>query len=104
MNVGVDIVEISRFAGRDMQYIKSFLTPRETEIFLMFKTKKGKEEYLASRFAAKEAIFKATGDSSYLSYSVLNRGDGSPYIYGHPELKISISHDGGLAIAVVINT
>jgi holo-[acyl-carrier protein] synthase len=79
-----------------------FLTPAEQEEFHARKSAHRKTEYLGGRFAAKEAIFKATGDQMFLSYSVLTEVSGKPYVKDHPELDVSISHDGGFAIAAVL--
>lgn len=102
LDIGIDIVSISRFHGKDAGFAKSFLTPSELLVFSSFSQKKSKEAYLASRWASKEAIFKATQDKDFLKYSILNDSSGKPYIEGHPEMKISISHDGDAAIAIVI--
>ena len=98
--IGIDIVEISRISLRDA-FVRKVLTPMEQEEYLQRTTEKQKKEYLAGRFAAKEAIFKATQDPAWLSFSVLNKENGQPYVYGRPDLQISISHDGGIAAAVV---
>lgn len=98
--IGVDIVDLSRI-HEDEAFIRRILTAEELEELAGRKTSSRRIEYIGGRFAAKEAIFKATGDRSYLSWAVLNDETGKPYVNGHPELSISISHDGGLAIAAV---
>jgi len=62
---------------------------------------------LAARFAAKEAVRKALGDLRLPFHAVEVRTavDGAPllYLHGEPaELACSLSHDGGLAMAVVV--
>ena len=64
-------------------------------------TLKQKKEYLAGRFASKEAIFKATQDINYLDYAILHGPNGVPYVLHHPEIQISISHSRTIAIAFV---
>ena len=98
--IGIDIVQISRVELKDA-FIKLVLTPEEQTELLSRHTEAGKKEYLAGRFAVKEAIFKATQDQNYLKYACLNSGNGKPYIKDHPEIDVSISHDGGIAAAVV---
>jgi holo-[acyl-carrier protein] synthase len=98
--VGIDIVEINRVKLFE-SFIKYVLTPDEQEELLTRHTDTAKKEYLAGRFAVKEAIFKATQDQSYLNYACLNAKNGKPYIKDHPEIDVSISHDGDIAIGIV---
>lgn len=101
MNVGIDIVKISRFENKDIHFIKRVLTEKELLVYNNLLEEK-KAQYLASRWACKEAIFKANKDEHYLSYSILNKDNGEPYVDGHEEIKISISHDGEYAVASVL--
>lgn len=99
--IGVDIVHITRIK-LDESFVTFILSKLELEEFNSIKLEKRKKEYLAGRFASKEAIFKATQDPEYLKYSILYKENGQPYVVGHPEINISISHDGEYAIAFVI--
>lgn len=101
--VGIDLVEIARISLKDT-FVHYILTEDELTVFNEIRTENRKKEYLAGRFAAKEAIFKASQDREYLSYSILNKENGMPYVKDHPEMNISISHDGGMAVAVVMIT
>lgn len=101
MNVGIDIVKISRFENKDIHFIKRVLTEKELLVYNNLIEEK-KTQYLASRWACKEAIFKANKDEHYLSYSILNKENGEPYVDDHEEIKISISHDGEYAVASVL--
>lgn len=98
--IGIDIVEIDRIK-LGSAFIKHILTPDEQQELSSRHNEYAKKEYIAGRFAAKEAIFKATQDQTYLNYSCLNEKSGKPYIKDHPEIEISISHDGGIATAIV---
>jgi holo-[acyl-carrier protein] synthase len=98
--IGIDIVDISRIQLRD-SFIRHVLTEYEQNEYNAKTTENRKKEYLAGRFAAKEAIFKATQDPAYLQYSILNKKNGMPYVKDHPEILVSISHDGGIAAAIV---
>ena len=99
--IGVDILDLSRIQLKD-SFIQHVLTEEEREIFSSLKNEDRKIEFLGSRFSGKEAIFKATQDPHYLSYSILNDESGKPYVKDHPEIEISLSHDGGMAIAMVL--
>lgn len=98
--VGVDIVHLKRIKLEE-SFINKILTKEELEEFNLIKLDKRRIEYLGGRFAVKEAIFKATQDINYLSYSCLNKDNRQPYILNHPEIEVSISHDGEYVIAVV---
>ncbi len=102
-DIGIDITSINRFVDFKPNYIDRILTIEEKQIFNSLSNEK-KATFLATRWAAKEAIFKATQDNKYLSYSILNDENGKPYILNHQELKISISHEDNLVIAIVIKT
>ena len=97
MQIGTDIVHITRFAKtlEDSGQAERVFAPEEmTE----------SQETMAGKFAAKEAYFKAKqkkGD--WRSIMVLSRADGAPYLVcGEQNVSLSISHDGEYAIAVVL--
>lgn len=98
--IGVDIVEIeqNRLSPSFVSYI---LTAEEQEEYNALPAEKQKKEYLAGRFASKEAIFKATQDINYLDYAILHGPNGAPYVLNHPEIQISISHSRTIAIAFI---
>ena len=104
MAVGVDLCKISRIS-LDERFIDFVLSDKEKEA--MNKRVK-KEEYLASRFAAKEAFLKANhkglGEIKMNEIEVLNYENGVPYIvYSNIVYEnVSISHEDEYAIAVVI--
>jgi len=98
---GVDIVDLSRIPLSEA-FIHRILTEEEISQYRMRKNDSRRREFLGGRFACKEAIFKATGDKEYLSYSILNDESGKPYVLDHPEMEVSISHDAGIAIAVIL--
>ena len=58
--IGVDIVKISRFENKSEKFISRVYSKREIEE-LNLKNGQNKSEYLASRFASKEAYLKASG-------------------------------------------
>lgn len=98
--VGIDIVAVSRIE-KQMQNAR-FLHRVFTENELAHaKT----AESLAGIFAAKEAYFKAVGSGIKLpltALEVLHRESGRPYFRDKPNTDLSISHDGGFAVAAVI--
>ncbi|MDY4787704.1 MAG: holo-ACP synthase [Bacilli bacterium] len=97
--IGVDIVLISRFKEKQEKFAQFILTEKE---YFLYKKSLDKLSFLAGRFAAKEALFKAfKGKYSLLDFEILNAVSGEP-ISNHG--LISISHDGDYAIAYAINT
>ena len=111
VGVGIDVCDVSRFAevvGRRPGLVKRLFTSTEAE---------RPTASLAARFAAKEALAKALGAPSGLSWldaEVETDQDGKPSfritgtVAGRAaELKIarihlSLSHDAGIASAFVI--
>jgi len=56
--IGTDIVRIQRLTD---PLIKKILSESEFKIYLSFSSEKRKKEFAAGRFAAKEALIKASG-------------------------------------------
>lgn len=113
--IGVDIVNISRMKKISEFTIKGIFNKKEIESANAFKNEKAKAEYLAGRFASKEALSKALGIAfTKLKPSeivVTNLDSGQPVLHlegqskkNFPNLKceVSISHDDPCAIAVVL--
>ena len=99
--IGTDIVYLPRIQN-DSAFSRYVLTEDELKEYRARRTERRKTEYIGGRFAAKEAIFKATQDPDYLKYSILNDEKGRPYVKDHPEIQISLSHDGDYAVAFVV--
>ncbi len=98
MEIGVDIVDHSRV---NLKIAKKILTKKELEQFNKIQNTNSKIEYLASRFAAKEAIIKATNKKySFLDIEVLRTKD-KP-IVNIENLKLSISHEKNYSVAFCI--
>lgn len=104
--LGVDIVYIPRIADIlerfNFAFIQKILTERE-------QNRKITPEYLAGRWACKEAIAKALGngfgsDLRILDIQILNGESGKPFVvlYGQnrEDIHVSISHDKDYAIAI----
>jgi holo-[acyl-carrier protein] synthase len=94
--IGCDIVKISRFKNNLIKLADNILSVREMEEFDLTSNK---IQYLAGRWAAKEAIFKATG---HKRMTILNKSNGAPYVLDNPDIQISISHEKEYAIAFAL--
>lgn len=98
--IGVDIVSLNRI---HLKIASKILSPLEKEVFGVINNKERKIEYLAGRFAAKEAYFKASNTKeTFVSISVLNDDAGKPYIKDKKEVNLSISHEKDYLIAFVV--
>jgi holo-[acyl-carrier protein] synthase len=111
VGVGVDLVDLQRFE----QAITN--TPRLVERLFAESEREGSARTLAGRFAAKEALIKAVGDPRGMrwqevvlgydqlgkpSISTLGTTDQFTKDAGIQRFHVSISHDGGKAVAVVV--
>ncbi len=111
VGVGVDVVDVARFA----------LTMERTPAMRERLFTEGERELpmgsLAGRFAAKEAMAKALGAPTGMSWTdaeVTNDSEGRPLMVLRGSVRaraealgvrcwhLSISHDGGIASAVVV--
>ena len=103
IGIGCDIVEISRLAHRQEGLAKKILTVKEYQLYLSYR-KSRQLEFLAGRFAAKEAIIKALNEPKLLSdIEVLNNECGKPVCkLNDYTIHISIAHETNLAIAYAI--
>jgi holo-[acyl-carrier protein] synthase len=108
MEVGVDIVEISRvrdLARRNPRFLKRVFSASE---IAYCKAKKNPWPHFAVRFAAKEAVYKTLGkaDVPLTAISVSRDAAGRPTvsIAGKPakKLKLSLSHGRDHAVAFAV--
>jgi holo-[acyl-carrier protein] synthase len=110
VGIGIDIVEIERVKKtmeRQPRFVDRILTVRERELF---DSVSGRQvEFLAGRFAAKEAYAKATGTGiggklSWKDIEVMPDEVGKPVINSEPSWTpfVSISHSKDYAVAQVI--
>ena len=102
IGIGTDIIEIKRIKENIVEHV---LTKEEKEIYYS-KNGKKKIQYLAGRFAAKEAIIKAIcpyENPHMLEINIYNDLNGKPIVkYKNYEIMISISHEDNYAIAFAI--
>ncbi|HKJ57346.1 MAG TPA: 4'-phosphopantetheinyl transferase superfamily protein, partial [Nitriliruptoraceae bacterium] len=110
---GCDVVDVARFERvlqRRAGMRARLFTPRELGDAVRGGVAVGSSvevDRLAARFAAKEATRKALGDLRlpFHATEVRSDADGAPRLWvgGQPStLSVSMSHDGGVAMAVVI--
>lgn len=110
VGVGVDVCSLERFAAASGR-------PGVLERLLTAQERAGRPETLAGRFAAKEALAKALGAPGGLRWTdcvVVSDAAGRPSFVlagtvaaraselGVRRVHVSISHDAGVAVAVVV--
>ncbi|MBE6140646.1 MAG: holo-ACP synthase [Firmicutes bacterium] len=107
MNIGTDILYIPRLKNileKNSSFLKKVYTKKELELAL--KQKKPLYFY-ATRFAAKEAIIKATNfQYDFLEIEILKNYDGKPIVEllknNNLIIDLSLSYDQDYAIAFCI--
>jgi holo-[acyl-carrier protein] synthase len=120
IGTGVDIVEISRIRQAANKWKDKFLGRVFTNNELNYSSgKKFIYQHLAARFAAKEAVLKAFGDSSinkmeWKEIEIVNNKDGRPIVRlkgearkamnkrGVYDIIVSLSHTKNYAVANAI--
>ena len=111
--IGIDIVELGRIEKSMLErerFIDRVLTEKEKLRFLELTNNRRQVEYLAGRFAAKEACAKALGTGigrlSFQHIETSNRDNGAPALevsgYENDIFLLSISHSREYAIAQVL--
>jgi holo-[acyl-carrier protein] synthase len=117
VGVGIDVVPVDRFSSaqdRTLQLVERLFTAAER---VSGSGVPRSAESLAARFAAKEALAKALGSPGGMHWhdaEVVTDEFGAPSLQvrgtvakraaelGVTDLHVSMSHDGGIASAVVI--
>jgi holo-[acyl-carrier protein] synthase len=117
--IGTDLMEVARveaMLARGKEYLETIFTPGECAYC---EAMARKAEHYAARFAAKEAVLKALGTGwrdgyAFADVEIRNDDLGRPQVIPHGKVKefldhhrithaaISITHAGGLAMAVAI--
>ncbi|MRG87222.1 holo-ACP synthase [Salinibacillus xinjiangensis] len=112
--LGIDLIEKERINNamkKSDRFCKRILSDRENVIFQSITSWQRKVEYLAGRFAAKEAYAKASGtgigkEMAFKDIEVLPDSKGKPELYfkgeKNPKSLVSISHGREIIIAEVI--
>ena len=118
--IGTDIADCARvgsiYAKHGHHFVKNILTPAELERMAELKDPK---EFIAGRWAAKEAFSKALGtgmcaECAFVEIEVLSDERGKPFVklyaataetakrLGITRIHVSISHERELATAFVV--
>ncbi|UCF65018.1 MAG: holo-ACP synthase [bacterium] len=115
-SIGVDLIEIERIENLLKKYGDKFLKRIFTDVEIEYCSKKQNKGSFAARFAAKEAVFKATGlglgkGMTWKDVEVVNDSLGKPEVnlYGktaellaQKTIHLSLSHSKDSSIAMVV--
>jgi holo-[acyl-carrier protein] synthase len=111
VGIGVDVVDLARFERAVSR------TPRLRERLFAESERELPLRSLAARFAAKEALMKALGDTTGIRWhdmTIVTDADGAPGFAlagraaeiaearGVARVHLSMSHDAGVAIAMAV--
>ncbi|WP_284141772.1 holo-ACP synthase [Virgibacillus sp. LDC-1] len=113
IGTGIDIIELKRIKQtmeQQSRFVSRVLTERERAYYLQITSQRRKVEFLAGRFAAKEAFAKAAGTGigslGFHDMEVLADEQGAPIMtvtgYESYSIFVSISHSEAYAIAQAI--
>ena len=120
IGTGIDIVEIGRFREAVKKWDRSFLGKIFTRNEISYSAKRRfKEQHLAARFATKEAVLKAFGDTpgtvkKWTDIEITNDKNGKPLVFLHGsaeklrrkkgvrQVVVSMSHSKNHAVANAI--
>ncbi|MFV0499223.1 MAG: holo-ACP synthase [Bacilli bacterium] len=107
ISIGVDTELISRFSMEKIHlYANKFLSKDELDYYNKLSDSK-KQKFIASRFSAKEAIFKALGTGidkiKFSEITIIPNNRGKPIVYfdGY-NIELSISYNDLYVICFVI--
>lgn len=105
--IGIDLVYIVRFEDKitNEAFIKKVLTLNEQDIFNSLRNDRRKIEFLAGRFACKEAYAKALkkgiGIIDFHDIEITYDENNAP-ITNLEKVEVSISHDNDYVVAIIL--
>lgn len=104
--IGIDIVSVSRISEKVANKILSKKEMVEFNSYLKTDRERAME-FLGGRLASKEAYLKAIGVSTFEGFSlpdisIYKDQDGVPRFKDIPNARLTVSHDAGVAVAVVV--
>lgn len=111
LGIGIDLVQTKEiYSGTLEHYKELILTEEELKLCENIPSVDGQAMYIAGRYAAKEAIFKAlrkyNKNLNYQDFSILNEKDGFTYVKtNHPlegVIHLTMTHTEEYALAQVV--
>lgn len=114
LGIGIDIVELKRINQlldkKGQTFIERILSEAEVALYEELSSQRRRLEFLAGRFAAKEAFAKAVksgiGKLAFTDIEVVTSPSGSPVVfvegYNEDKIHVSISHSEDYALAQIM--
>lgn len=105
--IGVDVVEVARFENQNQEALaRKILTEAEHLHYSAISNAHERVLFLASRFAAKEAVFKAVSHfykGLFFRIEIRKQEDGRPFaIVEDRYVFVSLSHERNTVVAFAI--
>lgn len=100
--LGIDIVEINRIASlhHKEKFIQRILSAKEQVEYRQLSSEQRKNQWLAGRFAAKEAIIKAMDQQLFMrDIELVKQNNKLFFIVDNNKVVVSIAHEKHYAIA-----
>lgn len=94
------MTRLDRFKNKNEDFVKRFLSENEYKEFKKITSEDLKSKFLATRWAIKEAIFKA--DNSYPDFRKVDILKEECGRYFFKDFKISTSDEGNILVAVAV--
>ena len=110
VGIGLDLIELYRIeksVQKSNRLVTRILTQKERNVFEELTSTRRQVEFLAGRFAVKEAYSKALGSGigktvAFKDIRCLNDSHGKPSIADDARAHVSISHAEEYAVAMVV--
>lgn len=105
--IGIDLVNIDRIANMRHKdaFIKRILTKTEQGIYQQLPNQNRSDEWLAGRFAAKEAVIKVMDQPIYMKDIEIQSKDHKLFVdTQNIRIHISISHERHYVVACAIRS
>ena len=111
IGIGIDLVQLRDiFTGTVEHYKQLILSEEELKLCENIPSIEGQAMFIAGRYAAKEAIFKAlrkyNKNLNYHDFAVLNKNDGYTYVETNYPLEgtihLTMTHTDESALAYVV--
>ncbi|HHT55387.1 MAG TPA: holo-ACP synthase [Acholeplasma sp.] len=111
LGIGIDLVQLRDiFTGTLEHYKELILSEEEVKLCENIPSIEGQAMFIAGRYAAKEAIFKAlrkyNKNLNYHDFAILNKKDGYTYVETNYPLEgtihLTMTHTDEYALAYVV--
>lgn len=111
IGIGIDLVQLRDiFTGTVEHYKELILSDEEVKLCENIPSLEGQAMFIAGRYAAKEAIFKAlrkyNKNLNYHDFAILNKKDGYTYVETNYPLEgtihLTMTHTDEYALAYVV--